>query len=112
MKSSPINLLTMSFLLLALVGIIMVTLSFLSSLQASGSGRIMRAAGFAVLFFGIGEYLNRPPLVDNRPIEPQEETIAPAGKRKRRPCGLGNFFDIMAIISAFIAASYALFPGK
>ncbi|MCB2216159.1 hypothetical protein [Desulfofustis glycolicus] len=110
MKSSPINLLTMSFLFLALSGIVLISLSFFSSLQASG--RIMRAAGFAVLFFGIGEYLNHPPLVDTRPPGSQEAPIQPDGKRKRNPCGLGNFFDILAIISVFIVASYVLFPEK
>ncbi|MEE4313434.1 MAG: hypothetical protein V2J11_03010 [Desulfofustis sp.] len=112
MKSSPINLLTMSFLFLALSGIVLISLSFFSSLQASGSGKIMRAAGFAVLFFGIGEYLNHPPLVDTRPPGLQEEPIPSDGKRKRNPCGLGNFFDILAIINVFIVASYVLFPGK
>lgn len=112
MKSSPVNLFTMSFLFLALAGIVLIILSFIFSSQGSDSGRIMRAAGFAVLFLGIGEYLNHPPLVDNRSPEPQGESIRPIGKRKRTPCGLGNFFDILAIISVFIVASYVLFPGE
>jgi len=112
MKPSPVNLLTMTFLFLVLAGIVLITLSFLSSQQENGAGRIIRSVGFALLFFGIGEYLNHPPLVENRPAADQGKTVRPAGKRTRTPCGLGNLFDILAIISIFIVASYLLFPGK
>ena len=113
MKSSPINLFTMSFLVLVLVGITLIVLSFLSSFRSYDNGRIVRAGGFALLFFGIGEYLNHQPLIEHSP-EPQDKnkTARPAGRWRRTPCGLGNLFDVLAIISVFIAASYVLFSGK
>ena len=98
----------MSFLALVLVGIILIILSFLSSFRGYDSGRIVRAGGFALLFFGVGEYLNHPPLI-NYPSEPQGEAPQPVKERKRTPCGLGNLFDVLAIISIFIAASHVLF---
>jgi len=103
----------MSFLVLVLVGITLIVLSFLSSFQSSDNGRIVRTGGFALLFFGIGEYLNHQPLIDHS-SEPQDKNGAtrPAGKWRRTPCGLGNVFDVLAIISVFIAASYVLFSGK
>ncbi len=103
----------MSFLVLVLVGITLIIVSFLSSFRSPDNGRIIRSGGFALLFFGIGEYLNHQPLIDHSPeLQDKNETARPAGKWRRTPCGLGNLFDVLAIISVFIAASYVLFSGK
>ena len=111
MKSSPINPLTMSFLALVLAGLGLIILSFVLPFRDYGIGRALGAGGFALLFFGIGEYLNNPPLIDHS-SEQREETVQPTRKRKRTPCGLGNLFDVLAIISVFVAVSYVLFHGE
>lgn len=112
MKSSSVNLLTATFLILVVAGAILIVTSFLSLSWGVSGGKIVRACGFSLLFFGIGEYLNHPPLTRHRVPPLQADKTQLSRNNRRIPCGLGNLFDVLAIISVFIAASYLFFPDN
>jgi hypothetical protein len=112
MKSLSGNPLAALFLILVIAGTVLIVSSFVSFPWGVSGGKIVRAGGFSLLFFGIGEYLNHPPLARHRVAPQQTGNIQLSPKKKRITCGLGNLFDVLAIISVFIAASYLFFPDN
>lgn len=77
-------------------------------LQAIG----IRALGFFCLFLGIGEILNHP--LQKRLAFNDQNNSSPHATlhRSRNPCGLGNTFDVLALICLFVALSYFFFPYR
>ena len=111
MKIEEITLRLSFFMFLIAAGLLMVALSFVllkgDILQAKG----FRAIGFFCLLLGLGEYLNHP-LQKKQTLTARQGSgpPTPALHRSRNPCGLGNTFDVLAVICLFLALSYFFFP--
>jgi hypothetical protein len=100
------------FVLLVMGGMLLAAVSVTpfpeNILQAKG----IRALGFFCLFLGIGEILNHP--LQKRLAFNDQNNSGPHATlhRSRNPCGLGNTFDVLALICLFIALSYFFFPYR
>ena len=110
MKIEVITLRLSFFLLLIAAGALMVALSFAlfaaDILQAKG----LRAIGSFCLLLGLGEYLNHPVQKKQTFDQLHHSTTPTTLHRSRNPCGLGNTFDVLAVICLFLALSYFFFP--
>lgn len=98
------------FIFLIAAGLFIVAASFAlfagDILQAKG----LRAIGFCCLLLGLGEYLNHPVQKKQAFDQPHDSGIPTTLHRSRNPCGLGNTFDVLAVICLFLALSYFFFP--
>ncbi|BDD88528.1 hypothetical protein [Desulfofustis limnaeus] len=96
--------------LLAISGLAAVFITLLLPTIKPAITGSLRVCGLGLLFFGVGEFLNRPlpPFrlaaggTDDDPPLPAE----PA----RAPCMLGNLFLIASIICVFVATALFFFP--
>ena len=98
------------FIFIGLCGAATILCSFLPLFSNPGMVRGIRIAGFSLLFLGIGEYLNHP-VQKKFSFEHDNELPVHHNSRERSPCGLGNIFDILALILMFLALSAIFFPS-
>jgi len=100
------------FAMLVMGGLLIIAASFTSFPENILQGKGIRALGFFCLFLGIGEILNHP--LQKRLAFNDQNNSGPHATlhRSRNPCGLGNTFDVLALICLFIALSYFFFPYR
>ena len=110
MKNGAITGLVILLFFMMLCGLTLLALSFTALLPGELNNKGMRAIGFALLFLGLGEFLNHPVQTGHKFEKPAKQEASKFLMRRRNPCGLGNYLDVIGIIAVFAALALFFFP--
>jgi hypothetical protein len=91
-------------------GILSILISITSLPPVTLSLKGLRVLGLALVFIGLGEYLNHPHQEELTLLSPDDTELAKTRHRKRNPCGLGNLLDVLGLIAFFAALALFFFP--
>lgn len=91
-------------------GILSILISITSLLPVTLSLKGLRVLGLALVFIGLGEYLNHPHQEELTLSSPDDTELSKTRHRRRNPCGLGNLLDVLGLIAVFAALALFFFP--
>jgi hypothetical protein len=99
-------------IILMIFGILSILMSVTPLMPVTLSSKGLRVLGLALLFIGLGEYLNHPHQEELTLSSPDDTELAKTTHRRRNPCGLGNLLDVLGLIAIFAALALFFFPHE